>query len=146
MALDKVKIATTYPLPVYNYKVTVGSDVMAFSEVSGLTMEYEKVIYKDGFTYLNGMNIIRAQPKEITITMKRGIVSKQKELVDWITSKTKKDLTIDLCDPQGLALVRWKVRKAMPFKIDAPTFSATSNEVAIEQLQLVAQDLTIEYT
>lgn len=145
MALEKQRLATAYPLPVYNYKVTVGTDVMAFSEVSGLNMEYEKVIYKDGFTYLNGMNIIRAQPKEVSITFKRGILSKHKELYGWMNAKTKKDLFVDLCDPQGVALVRWKVRKAFPLKLEAPSFNAGSNDVAIEQLQVIAQDLTIEY-
>lgn len=146
MALEKQQIATAYPLPVYNYKVTVGNEVLSFSEVSGLNADYEKVIYKDGFSYINGPNIIRAQPKEISITMKRGIVSGKKELYQWLNDGSKKDITIDLCDPTGNALVRWKVRKALPLKLDAPAFNASSNEVAIEQLELVAQDLTIEYT
>ena len=36
MALSKDDIKTAYPLPVYNYKVEIGSDTVAFSEVSGL--------------------------------------------------------------------------------------------------------------
>jgi phage tail-like protein len=57
----------------------------------------------------------------------------------------KKDLTIDLCDPTGAAIVRWKVDKALPLKLTAPTFSAAANEVAIESIDLIAPGLTIEY-
>ena len=32
MALSKDDIKTTYPLAVYNYKVEIGSDTVAFSE------------------------------------------------------------------------------------------------------------------
>ena len=48
MAQDKQDIKATYPLPSYNYRVTVGSDVLSFSEVSGLSVEHEPVTYKHG--------------------------------------------------------------------------------------------------
>lgn len=145
MALNEQQIATSYPLPVYNYRVHIDSQAMAFSEVSGLNAEYERVIYKDGFSYLNGPNIIRAQQKELSITLKRGIVQAKDELNKWMNSGSRKDITIDLCDPQGVALVSWKVRNALPLKLNAPSFNAAGNEVAIEQLELIAMDLTIEY-
>ena len=33
-------IRTEYPLPVYNYRVEIGPDAVAFSEVSGLNIAY----------------------------------------------------------------------------------------------------------
>ena len=36
MALTKEQIATDYPLPVYNYRVNIADETIAFSEVSGL--------------------------------------------------------------------------------------------------------------
>ena len=38
MALSKDDIKTAYPLPLYNYRVEIGPDSIAFSEVSGLAV------------------------------------------------------------------------------------------------------------
>ena len=145
MALTKDAIAASYPLPAYNYKVTVGKDVWSFSEVSGLQVGYEKLIYKHGMSYLTGPNIIRAQQNEINFTLKRGVVAKRNVLFGWLEDKSKKDIMIDLCDEGGNTLVRWKVRRAMPLKLDAPSFNASGNEAAFESLELIAQSLTVEH-
>jgi phage tail-like protein len=145
MALPKQEIKSAYPLPVYNYRVTIGSDTMSFSEVSGLTKEYEKVIYKHGFSFIMGAVIIRAQQSEISITLKRGVVQKRNNLFAWFQDKSVRDLFIDLCDEKNNPVVRWKVSKAIPVKMEAPAFNAGSIEAAIESVELVARDLTVEY-
>ena len=145
MALTKDAIKSAYPLPSYNYKVVVGSDTLAFSEVSGLDVEFEKVIYKHGFSFLMGPNIIKAQQSAITVTLKRGIVAKRNGLYVWFTSQEVKDVLIDLCDENGEALIRWKVSKAQPMKIEGPSLNASGNEIAIESVTIVGQDLNLEY-
>ena len=50
MALSKDTIKTAYPLPVYNYRVEIGSEAVAFSEVSGLSISYETSVYKESPT------------------------------------------------------------------------------------------------
>ena len=145
MALTKDIIQSSYPLPAYNYKVIVDAETLSFSEVSGLSINYEKVIYKHGLSYRMGTGIIRAQPNEITITLKRGVVAKRAYLYNWLNSNTVKDIFIDLCDEQGNAIIRWKVSKALPLKMEAPTFSAESNNIAIESVEVIAQDISIEY-
>ena len=47
MALTKDEIKAAYPLPAYNYKVEIGSDTVAFSEVSGLSISHETTTYKE---------------------------------------------------------------------------------------------------
>ena len=74
MATDKTTIANSYPIPAYNYRVTVGSQTLAFSEINGLTREHEKVVYRDGMSFLMGYHVLRGQQSEITVTMKRGVV------------------------------------------------------------------------
>ena len=145
MALTKDIIQSSYPLPVYNYKVTVDEETLSFSEVSGLSVSYDKVTYKHGLSYLMGPNIIRAQQNEIIITLKRGVVAKRSYLYDWITGNSVKDIFIDLCDEQGNAVIRWKISKAIPLKIEAPSFSAEGNNVAIESVDVIAQNISIEY-
>jgi phage tail-like protein len=145
MALTKQAVGSAYPLPAYNYKVTVGADTFAFSEVSGLAIAYEMVTYKHGFSYVTGPNIIRGQAQEITITLKRGVVQKRQEMYAWLTDKSARDLAIDLCDEKGLPVVRWQVSKAIPFKIEAPAFNAAGNDVALESVELIAKNVYIQY-
>jgi len=137
--------ALAYPLPVFNYRVQVGAEVLSFSEVSGLSLAYEKVVYKHGLSYAMGPNIMRTEPNLVSLSLRRGIAPKRSDLWNWLREPDTRDLTIDLCDATGAAIVRWKVDKALPLKLTAPVFSATSSEVAIESLDLIAPGLTIEY-
>jgi phage tail-like protein len=155
MAQRKDQVKASYPLPVYNYRVTVGDRTLGFSEVSGLSIEYESVSYKHGFSFATGTKIIPGMRQPIKLTLKRGIVTNTKDgnfLASWIQDayanpfKTaKQDIVIDLCNEKGEPSVRWKVQGALPVKLDAPTFDSNSNDVAIETLELVAHDLKIEY-
>lgn len=146
MAINKATISNDYPVPVYNYRVTIdGSNTMSFSEVSGLEIDYEHVLYRHGFSWVMGDNLIRGQRKPINVTLKRGITKYRKELYDWLKSAEKKDVRIELCDELGNAIVSWHVTRALPLKLDAPSFSASSNEVAIESMSLIAHDLIITH-
>lgn len=146
MATGKANIGAHYPLAVYNYRVTVdNSETMSFSEVSGLEIDYEHVLYRHGFSWAMGDNLIRAQRKPINVTLKRGVAKQRQYLYDWLKSADKKHVKIELCDENGSAIVSWDVSRALPFKLDAPTFNASSNEVAIESLNLIAHDLKLTY-
>ncbi|KZS40933.1 hypothetical protein AWE51_24340 [Aquimarina aggregata] len=146
MATDKQKIIEDYPLPVYNYRVIInGSETMSFSEVSGLEIDHEHVMYKHGFSWVTGIHLIRGQRKPINVTLKRGLVSKRKDLYDWIKAGEKKDIRIELCDETGTAAVSWDISRALPFKMDAPSFSVSTNDIAIESLDLIAHDLRITH-
>ncbi len=157
MALSKDQIRDTYPLPVYNYKVTVQDDddapTISFSEVSGLSMEYKPVTYRHGLSFVLGFNIIPGMPEPIKLTLKKGLVKGNDFLLRWIDESnnepligsSKRDVVIDLCDETGTAVVRWTVLGALPTKLDAPGFNAESNEVAIESLELIAHGLKVEH-
>ena len=145
MSLSKNAIASTYPLPVYNYRVTIDTDTWAFSEVSGLSVSYDKVVYKHGLSYLTGSRIIRAQQNEINITLKRGMAPRRNQLYSWFANPLVKDIFIDLCNQQGEAVIRWKVIKAQPLKMEGPSFSADGTSAAVESMEVIAQEIIIEY-
>jgi len=159
MAEDKEHIKSTYPLPVYNYRVTIqsffsgSSEVASFSEVSGLAMEYEHVTYKHGFSFAMGKKVIPGMPKEVRVTLKRGLIKDRKLLQSWIDDTysnpflldKKRDIVVALLDEAGKAVIEWTVQRALPIKMDAPTFDANSNEVAIETLELVAHGLKVNF-
>lgn len=156
MATSKADIKATYPLPVYNYKVDIGKDSVAFSEVSGLNIAYETSVYKESHTEPGkaGPRVFRmpAQLSDTKLTLKKGLVpdKSQPALYDWINSIStnqveKKDIVVSLCDETGKAVVSWTVFNAFPTKLDAPTFDAKSNDVAIESMELMADSVAINY-
>lgn len=156
MALTPDKIKSDYPLPSYNYKVDIGKDTIAFSEVSGLNIAYEKTVYKESSTESGKASprVFRmpAQATDTTLTLKKGLVPAKSApaLYDWINSVSlnqvqKKDIVISLCDETGKPVVSWTVINAFPTKLDAPSFSATSNDAAIESMELLADGASINY-
>jgi len=87
-------------------------------------------------------------PKPLTITLKKGFVVAKSVpvLYKWLKSTElnrieKKDITVHLCDEKGESVVRWKIIDAFPTKLTAPGFNASSNEVAIETMELMASSM-----
>ena len=151
MATSVKDIKDKYPIPVFYYRVTIaGEDAIAFSEVSGLSIEYETITYKDGMSYRDGEKHMPGMMSPVNLTLQKGIVKKDSFLFEWISTVKlntveKRDVRIDLLDETGAAVVSWTVTDAFPKKLDAPSFNASSNEVAIESLELMATKLKIEY-
>ncbi|MFM8275891.1 MAG: phage tail protein [Cyanobium sp.] len=154
MATTAETIRASYPLPVYNYRVEIGSTSIAFSEVSGLVIGYEVGTYKESpVSTQAGPRTFRfpGQRTAPTVSLKKGIVQgvSIKELYGWIqTVQTnqvvKKDVFIRLCDEKGVPVISWKVINAFPTKLTAPTFDAKSNDAAIESLDLQGDQITME--
>ena len=155
MALAESDIKTTYPLPVYNYKVEIGSDTVAFSEVSGLSISHETTTYKESPAVENQAGpTTRHMPMQGTsasVTLKKGLVTGVSVPVffQWINSiqlnqVEKKDVAIHLMDEAGKSLIKWTVQNAFPTKLDAPSFDASSNDVAIESMELMGDGILIE--
>jgi len=157
MTDSKEKITKAYPLPAYNYQVTImdGDTPMTigFSEVGGLVIEYEPVTYRDGFSFLFGSAIIPGKGKPIRLSLKKGLTKKGDYLQKWLeksyqdpfSNGAKRNVKIDLCDEKGIPVISWTALAAMPVKLDVPAFVASSNEVAIASLELVAAKLKVEF-
>ena len=151
MATTVPEIRDTYPIPAFYYRVTIaGDDSHAFSEVSGLMIEYETITYRDGLSYLEGAKHMPGLNTPVNLTLKKGVVRADSYLFNWINTTQlntveKRDLTVDLLDETGTAVVSWQVSNAFPTKLEAPGFDATNSEVAIESLELMANTLKVDY-
>ncbi|MEM8639437.1 MAG: phage tail protein [Cyanobacteria bacterium P01_G01_bin.54] len=151
MATSIDDIKSKYPLPSFYYQVTIGDEgSIAFSEVSGLSIEYETITYKHGLSYKEGNIYMPGLRSDVNLTLKKGIVKSDDYLLSWLMSTNlntveKRDITISLLNESGEPTVSWNVYDAFPKKLDAPSFNASSSEVAIESLDLVARDISVEY-
>ncbi len=155
MAVTPEQIKTQYPLPVYNYRVEIAGEAIAFSEVSGLSINYETTTYKESPVEGGKAGPVRmympAQIAAPTISLKKGLVRTKSisVLYNWINQTQtnqieKKDIHVRLCDEKGEAVLTWKIVNAFPTKLDAPSFDANSNDAAIESMELMADRVTME--
>ena len=149
MATSVNDIRNMYPIPVFYYQVTIGDDSIAFSEVSGLSIEYETITYKDGLSWKTGAKHMPGMPPPVNLTLTKGVVKADSYLFNWISTVRlntveKRDITISLLNENHEPTVSWIVRDAFPKKLNAPSFNASTNEVAIESLELMASDLAIK--
>lgn len=138
-----------YPLPLYRYKVEIDGKGMDFNSVSGLETSFQTIEYKVGSAPYPRVTRIPGQPAEINLTLKKGIFKKDAFLYDWLKKTTGsadgKDVSVSLLDASAKPLVVWNVRNAFPTKLSAPSFDASSNEIAIEELTLVADGMEVHF-
>ena len=124
------------------------TEVAAFSEASGLTSTGEAVDYRTGVD-------LPLTPRKLVglrsfgpITLKRGMVADQ-TLWDWyrnIVTGTpdRRNGSVILQDEQHADVLRWNFENAWPNKIEGPSLNAAGNEVAVESVELIVEDITLE--
>ena len=135
------------PYKKYNYKVLLdNSEEAGFSEVSSPDITSDPVEYREG--NMTGKTAGK-QPgilKYGNVTLKRGVTESQ-VFVAWMKDiqdgkAPRKTVVITLMDDEMNEVASWQLEKAWPTKYTGTDMNATSNEVAIESLELVTEGVT----
>lgn len=117
----------------------------SFAECTGLEATMEPKTIKEG-----GRNYGAAQRAGgttfATVVLKRGISSNQNlyqifNSVSIGSFAPRMQVTINLFDVDGSAVLAWQLDRAMPIKYKFADFNARSAEVGIEELHLVHEGL-----
>jgi phage tail-like protein len=139
-----------YPLPVFHFRVSFGTEQLGFTEVAGLTQERQAIEYRAGdFPEYSSIKF-PGMAKYANITLKRGIMQSDNKFFEWLNSGMKlskvdrKDLTISLLNEKHEPVMTWKVSRAFPVKIEGPALKAMGNEVAIESIEIAHEGLEVE--
>ncbi len=134
-----------YPLPAYNFRVTVEGLAMSFTDVTGLNQAFETQTYRHGLSAWEGERITRYRWGAFSaITLKRGVVHGQALLAEWLEEGARpRSMEISLCDQAGVPLVSWRVGRAIPVKLEAPEFAATATDPAIESLEVMVAGVVV---
>jgi phage tail-like protein len=144
VSLSPAQQRTSYPLAAYNFRVTVDGASMRFSKVSGLQREYSTATFRHGFSFVEGEQITRYFIDSFrTVTLEQGVVIGSPGLRDWLERRKPVAMEVNLCDVQGVPVVAWRIAKALPVKLTAPTFDASSNEVVIDTLEVQARGISV---
>jgi phage tail-like protein len=144
------------PYGSFNFLVDLGTGDTAsvragFQEVSGLNMEVTTAEYRNGNEAVNHVRKINGIYKVGDITLKRGLIGAT-DLYEWIKAvregdqSARRSVTIQLRDEAGQnTVMTWRLTNARPTKWTGPSLNAKGGtDVAIEELVLVCEDLTIE--
>jgi phage tail-like protein len=137
------------PLPTFRFRLEIaGIEAGAFSEVSGLTSEYEVVEYREGSDAVASVRKLPGLRKFGDVTLKRGIAA-DKGLWEWhdgiaANPSDRRAVTVSLLGAKHEPVCRWKLRNAWPAKYEGPVLDADSSMVAIETLVLAHEGLDLD--
>ena len=147
------------PLHVFKFEVDFFTDSLSnsssntqfqvcsgsFAECTGLEATMEPKVIKEG-----GRNYGAAQRAGgttfATVVLKRGISSNQNmyQIFNTLATGTfapRMQVTINVFDVNGTAVMAWQLDKAMPIKYKFSDLNARNSEIGIEELHLVHEGL-----
>jgi phage tail-like protein len=138
------------PYAQFNFLIELGESFTAgFTEASGLTAESDVIEYR--------LSSAPPTPKKLpgilkygNITLKRGY-TQEDTLWKWrkttLDRKTeRRDGAIVLQDEAGDEVMRWTFRNGWLSKYEGPSLNSTTNEAAIESIEIVHEGLEFELT
>ena len=134
------------PYRTFNFQLQIdGVPLGAFSEVSGLTAEGDAVDYREGTDLQPNVRKLTGLRKYSNITLKppqKGSPSGVRNIVNG--QPDRRNVTIVLMNEARQPVLRWHAENAWVNKIEAPSFKAAGNEIAMESVELVHEGLTID--
>jgi phage tail-like protein len=136
------------PLAAFNSIITVDGIRAGFSEVGGLATETDIIEYREGSEDIT-VRKIPGKRKYTNISLKRGYTTNGKDLWAWrktvMDGKTaRKGGTITLMDESRKAALTWEFSDGWPSKWAGPALNAKNNEIAIEELEICIEGLTLQ--
>ena len=137
------------PIAASFFRLTLGGKEFGFfREVSGLTSETE--VTEERAVDEHGRPVVRKVPgatKFGDITLKRGVDTNldlwkwRRQLEEEGPEAARMDGTIELLDARGQPITTYKFRRGWPRKYEGPALNASSNEVAIESIEIAHEGL-----
>jgi phage tail-like protein len=125
------------------FQVDAGEAIGYFTEVSGLTMEYDVFEWQEGGVN-DFVHKLRGRMKFTNLVLTRGITHEE-SFVKWFLAcreKTqRRDLSVTMLSHDLAPIRTWSFAGAFPVKWSGPGLKAASGEVAIEQIEIAHQGL-----
>jgi phage tail-like protein len=122
-----------------------GSPIQAvFTEVSGLQVEMQVTEYEEGGTN-TFIHKLPGRLKVGNVTLKRGL-TRSNDFLAWCVSPTveRRNVTVVMYDVAGKPVIRWNFTGAFPVKWTGPQFTADSNAMAIESIEIAHRGIAAE--
>jgi phage tail-like protein len=141
---NQLKFVTTN-----RFYVEVGSEIAAsFSECGGLGVQVKKTVIHEGGVN-NQQRVYLGQTDFTDVTLKRGLTDHQgfwkwlNDLFDETKPVSRRNVNILLFDRSGETMMSWTLIGAIPVGWKTPALQADGNAVAIEELTLAYEGLSV---
>jgi len=137
------------PVHGYNFEVQINNiPVGGFRECGGLSFTTDPVEYREGTDVPLNVRKLHGLRKFANITLKRGFTPNH-DLWTWYKNvlngaDDRRDGAIVLQDEQHNPVLRWNFESAWITKWEGPAMNATSNDVAIESLELAVERVELQ--
>ena len=138
------------PLVSVHFYLTIQGhiDNMIFRECSGIGSESEVIEYKaSGKADYHSIQQIPGRLKWQKINLKRGLTDSmeawtwRRMVEEGQVETARADGTIFMVNQMGEPVAQWNFFRAWPSKLTGPSLNSTSNEVAVEELEIVHERL-----
>jgi phage tail-like protein len=138
--------AQQYPLPGFSFSVDWGGTNLAFSEVSGISEEYQMIEYRGGLSPEMHTVKMPGLKKFGDVTLKRGFFTGDNQMYDWWNATIfniaeRRDITISLLNEARVPVVTWTFSNCVAVKLEGAAMKADGNEVAIETLTFACESM-----
>ncbi|SDE31032.1 phage tail protein [Niabella drilacis] len=136
------------PISRYHFTADWGGSRNGFAEISGLNIEIEAVLFREGASPEDQLRKIPGLRSYSNIVLKRNILKGDNDLFDWINTKQmnniqRRDITISLLNENHEPIVVWRAKNAFPVKYTGPVLYAGTGQPAMESLELTHEELTV---
>ena len=137
------------PYASYNFSIELdGITEAAFKDCAGLENSQEAGTYREGTDKNLGMRKLPGLVTHSDITLSRGVANSD-ALWKWrenamLGTVERHDISISLLDDVGETKITWNLFRCWPTKWTGPSFDATADEIAIEQIEIAYERIEVD--
>lgn len=141
-------MANDNPITNFQFTVNFGGETVHFQEVILPESEIEIIEYRNGTDVSSNVRKIPGLTKYSNLILKRGLI-KSPELYEWFKQTKqgtleRRDIIVSILNDEKEPFATWRLKNCWPTKYGGSTLNATSNEVAIETLEIATEDVDLE--
>lgn len=135
------------PLIAPRFIVKFGDKIQgSFREATVVSAEHEPAEYKFADEKGNpGYYAVPGRMKFGRITLKRGLTKDmkmwqwRKQVEDGQVAAARTNGSVLMCDQDGTPIAEYNFENAWPLKVSGPTPNANSNELAMEEIEIICE-------
>ena len=135
-------------MPKFHFQVQMDGLEMNCQEVSGLDVETQPIEYRHGGSRDFATIKMPGLKKCGNVTLKKLTVKADRRFRDWLdqvktNTANRVPVVIRLLDEGGSPAMAWTLDNAWPTKVTGIDLKADGNEVAIENVELAHEGITV---
>ncbi|MDA8098991.1 MAG: phage tail protein [Nitrospiraceae bacterium] len=132
-----------------HFSVEWGGTRLGFVEVTGLDIHVDVAAFREGDSPDLGEKKMPGLRRYSNIVLKRVVQEQDNDFYAWINTQKlntveRRDVTIRLLNEQHQPVIVWKISNAFPVRYSGPTLNAQGTDVAMEELELAHEGLSVE--